>query len=98
MISASDIVPDGFLFSCGDEGGVDCGTVPNDADAAEGAGLGVGALGAIAIASGGAFGSLGRPFGFGGGDAWGASPNFGTTSAATGPTGGSASGAVVLSY
>ena len=70
MISASGIVPDGFLFSGGDDGGVGCGTIPNDADAAEGAGLGVGALATSGMANGGAFGSLGRPFGFGGG-AWG---------------------------
>ena len=71
MISASDIVPDGFLFNGGDEGGVGCGTIPNDTDAAEGAGRGVGALATSGMANGGAFGSFGRPFGFGGG-AWGA--------------------------
>ena len=92
MISASDIVPDGFLFNGGDEGGVGCGTIPNDADAAEGAGLGVGALATSGMANGGACGSFGRSFGFDGGDAWGASPNFGTTSAATGDGAGSAAG------
>ena len=47
------------------------------------------------MANGGAFGSFGRPFGFDGGDAWGISPNFGTTFAATGDGAGSAAGLTV---